>query len=173
MLCVTPSSRKSFVPTKGIIADRTPRFKILIDDRQRKIRLSKTKIRAWSVKILKLLGLKNLSVSVLLVDDKEMSRLHQKFLGIKGPTDVLAFGQERPFLGDVVISVETARKRAPEFGNRWDKELLLYLIHGMLHLLGLRDTPAKEKKKMRAKEQEILNQLLGPSWPFKKQKLLF
>ena len=115
----------------------------------------------------------NVTLSVVLVEDKEMSRLHHQFLGIKGPTDVLAFEQRRPFLGDVVLSAETAQRRAPEFGNRWDKELLLYLIHGILHLLGFRDAPSKEKKKMHAKEEKILNQLLGPSWPFKKQKLLF
>ena len=111
-----------------------------------------------------------------------MRGLHRKFLGKDRSTDVLAFGRNKenffsfrknPFLGDVVISVETALRRAPEFGNRWDVELLLYLIHGVLHLMGFRDSTPKEKRKMRTKEEETLTKLLGASWRSKKQKPLF
>lgn len=111
-----------------------------------------------------------------------MKRLHREFLGKNEPTDVLAFGQddekiaswnEKPFLGDVVISVETAKRRAPEFGNRWDEELLLYLCHGLLHLMGIRDSTRREKKKMRAMEETLLRRLLGTPWRSKKPKRLF
>ena len=148
-------------------------FEILIADRQKKARLSKAKIRRWSRRILNAAGRQEATLSLVFVEDREMRALHQRYLGKNSPTDVLAFGQKGKLLGDVVISVETARRRAPEFGNRWDVELLLYLIHGILHLVGFRDSAPKEKRGMRGKEEEILNCLLGNSWRSKKLKPLF
>lgn len=136
----------------------------------------------WTQKILHILGWKRASFSVLLVNDSEMKEFHLRYLGENETTDVLAFGPRggrfpgksgKPFLGDVVISVETARRRAPEFGHRWDEELLLYLCHGILHLMGYRDKTVPQQKRMRQKEAEVLKKLLGTSWPSEKPKPLF
>ena len=157
-------------------------MKVFISDRQREVRLSKAKVGRWARRILKILGWKRAILSLVLVNDSAIQELHRKFLRKNSPTDVLAFGQnpgeelvssEAPFLGDVVISVETARRRGPEFGNRWDVEVLLYIIHGILHLMGFRDSTQREKQKMRSREDEILNHLLGESWRSKKLKPLF
>ena len=131
------------------------------------------KIRRWASRVLSAVDRQGTALSLVFVDDREMRILHQKYLGKSSPTDVLAFGQKGNLLGDIVISVETAKRRAPEFGNRWDVELLLYLIHGILHLVGFRDSAPNEKRKMRRKEEEILNRLLGNSWRSKKLKPLF
>lgn len=146
------------------------------------VRLSKAKIRRWARRVLETLGRQKVVLSLVFVNDRQMRKLHRKFLGKNRATDVLAFGQNegkfvssgrKSLLGDIVLSVETAKRRAPEFGNRWDRELLLYLIHGILHLMGFRDSAPTEKIKMRAMEEEILTKLLGNSWQSKKPKLLF
>ena len=156
-------------------------FEIAILNRQA-LRLSKTKLLRQTQKILHLLGYEQARLSLVFVNDFEIRRLHRRYLGQDSPTDVLAFEGARgllfspsriPDLGEVVISVETARRWAPEFGNRWDEELFLYLIHGILHLKGYRDSTVREKLKMQRKEKEILKKALGPLWRSKRRKPLF
>lgn len=159
-----------------------PHFEILIENRQKRTRLSQAKLLRTTRKILKLLGWRRAGLSLVLVNDGEIRRLHRQFMEDDRPTDVLAFGQMEgkffpqigvPFLGDVVVSVERAKRMAPRFGNRWDQELVLYICHGILHLMGYRDSTLREKARMDEKQLGILRKVLGPQWRSKKQKLLF
>jgi len=103
-------------------------------------------------------------VSVLLVGDAAMARLNRTHRGVKGPTDVLAFPlREGPWsrlaaeaLGDVVISVATARRQAREAGTDLRAELALLLIHGILHLLGYDHGTGAERRRMWRKQRAIL-----------------
>jgi len=157
------------------------RLEVSVQNRQKRIRLSSSKVAGWTRKILRALRWKRAGLSLALVDDTEIRSLHRKYLGEDTPTDVMAFEPAKkfdapkglPFLGDVVVSVEMARRRAPQFGHSWDKELLLYVCHGILHLMGERDSTKKGKIRMEAKQEKVLTQLLGDRWPFRKQKLLF
>lgn len=94
-------------------------------------------------------------------------------------TDCLAFGPfERrlssgDYLGEVVVSVEMAARVGPQFGNPWDVELLLYICHGILHLMGYRDLSKTAKHKMDKKQDQVLRKILGPKWQSKKRKPLF
>lgn len=157
-------------------------FEILVDNRQKRVRLSPLKIAGWAKKILKVLGWKRAGLSFVFVNDSEIRRYHRQYLGEDRPTDVLAFGQiervfspsKTPFLGDIVISVETARREAPRYGHRWDEELLLYICHGVLHLKGYRDGTPRQKAAMERKQKEILKKVRGKNlWPSKKPKRLF
>lgn len=157
-------------------------FEILITNRQKKVRLSPQKIRGWAKKILKAVGWKKACLSFAFVNDSEIRRYHRRYLCINRATDVLAFGQTQrpsppsptPFLGDIVISVETARREAPRYGHRWDEELLLYICHGVLHLKGYRDGTPRQKAAMERKQKEILKKVRGKNlWPSKKPKRLF
>ncbi len=107
-------------------------------------------------------------LSLLLVDDAEISRLNQDYLGRQGPTNVIAFPmQEGPFteinprlLGDVVISVETAAADAEKTGFTLEEMLDFYLIHGILHLLGYdHEGSPGEAARMEAKSKEIWRML--------------
>lgn len=158
------------------------RFEVAVECRQKRIRLSPAKLARWIEKMLGLLGWKRVGLSVVITNDSEIRRLHGRYLGDDRPTDVLAFGQAAekffpqrgvPFLGDVVVSAEMARRIGPRFGNRWDEELLLYLCHGVLHLMGYRDSTPQRKAHMEAKQQRILRKLLGRQWRSKKRKPLF
>ena len=105
---------------------------------------------------------------MLLVSDREMRRLNREWRGKDRPTDVLAFSQRegivRPpaeILGDVVISVATARRQAKERGETLGRESDRLLIHGVLHLLGYdHERGATEALRMQRRER-MLARLLG------------
>ena len=97
-----------------------------------------------------------------------MSGLHEQFMGIRGPTDVLTFPIDqdrrgRVTSGEVVVCVTEAQRQARERGNSPRSELLLYAIHGMLHLLGYDDRTGRGFRDMHRTEDELLSELgLGP-----------
>lgn len=84
------------------------------------------------------------TLDLLIAGDAEMARLNRRHLGKDHPTDVLAFddGEEeegRVRLGDVAIGADTARRVAGERDADFGHELAFYALHGLLHLLGMRD----------------------------------
>ena len=110
-------------------------------------------------------GLDRATVSVGIVDDAEMGRLNQRFLGHDGPTDVLSFdlsdGQEpderRVF--DLLVNGELAAREAALRGHGAEAELALYITHGLLHNLGLDDATARQAGEMHDTEDEMLRAL--------------
>jgi len=99
------------------------------------------------------------SVTVAVLDDAAIAELNERFLQHSGPTDVLSFPMEvRPGYveGDVVVSAQTAARAAPEFGWSAHDELLLYVIHGALHLGGFDDRTTRQRGGMRREEQACL-----------------
>ena len=90
-------------------------------------------------------------ISVWLISDRRMARLHQQFLGKPGPTDVLTFQH-----GEIFISVQTARQHARRFGTSLSEELKLYVTHGMLHLHGFDDRQKKDARRMERLQERIL-----------------
>ena len=107
-------------------------------------------------------------LSVALVGDRRMARLHQQFMGIAGPTDVLTFpleadGHGSVLSGEVVVCVPEARRQAGPQGVTPERELLLYALHGMLHLCGYDDRTDTAFRTMHRAEDRILSQLgVGP-----------
>jgi probable rRNA maturation factor len=107
-------------------------------------------------------------LSVALVGDARMSRLHLEFMDVSGPTDVLTFPldfdeENRVTAGEIVICVTEATRQAKKLGSRVNRELLLYALHGMLHLCGYDDTTDAAYRQMHRMEDDILTRLgLGP-----------
>lgn len=107
-------------------------------------------------------------LSVLLVDEDEMARLHLEWLDESGPTDVLSFpmdelreplpGQPAPtgVLGDVVLCPKVAARQAEESGNDTRGELRLLLTHAVLHLLGHDHEEPEGRESMFARQTELL-----------------
>ena len=87
-------------------------------------------------------------IEINLVDDPTIDRVHRDFMGIEGATDVITFHH-----GEIVLSLDTADRQAAEHGSTFEREVLLYAIHGLLHLNGHTDTDAESRAVM-AKEQE-------------------
>lgn len=101
-------------------------------------------------------------LSVAFVDDREMRELNRTYRNISRTTDVLAFEQGREgLIGDLVISLETARRRAALYGISLPEEIKRLVVHGIAHLAGHTHKRKKEGEKMREKESGILRLLSG------------
>jgi probable rRNA maturation factor len=99
------------------------------------------------------------TISVAIVDDATIHRLNREFLQHDEPTDVLSFlldENEKTLDGEVVVSADTAAKTAARFGWTTADELLLYVAHGTLHLLGYDDCEPEALRQMRARERHYL-----------------
>ncbi len=89
-------------------------------------------------------------IGVAIVSDSAIERVHVDFMAIAGATDVITFDH-----GEIVVSADTAATCAKEHGHSVDEELMLYIIHGFLHLAGYDDRITAERKKMHAVQNRI------------------
>ena len=116
-------------------------------------------------------------VSVTCTDDAGIRKMNKKFRGIDRATDVLSFplfdysgeSEEPPvdelmgMLGDIVLSLETAKRQAEEFGHSFEREAAFLCVHSMLHLLGYdHETGEEDEADMRRRQSEIMD-LMGLS----------
>jgi len=105
-------------------------------------------------------------VTLAFVDNGHIHRLNNQFLQHDEPTDVLTFPYTDPdaklLEGEVVIGYEVATEYAADRSHALNLELLLYVIHGCLHLCGYTDTDDASEREMRAKEREYLTKLNLP-----------
>ncbi len=102
------------------------------------------------------------SLSIAVVEDATIHELNRRYLQHDYPTDVLSFLlEESPgqVVGEVVVSADTAAERCGEFGWTVHDELLLYVVHGVLHLVGFDDGTAAQRAAMRARERFYLSEL--------------
>ncbi len=100
-------------------------------------------------------------ISLTLTDDPVIHRLNRDYRGKDAPTDVLAFAQESSpgphrVLGDVIVSLETARRQAT---GTLEREVAWLISHGVLHLLGYDHQTEAELQAMRARENAVLERL--------------
>ncbi|MEJ6571793.1 MAG: rRNA maturation RNase YbeY [Akkermansiaceae bacterium] len=93
-------------------------------------------------------------VEISLVDDPTIADVHMRFMDVAGATDVITFDH-----GELHISVETAQSQACEFGNDFERELMLYVVHGLLHLAGHEDASAEGRATMDELQQRLLNEV--------------
>lgn len=120
-------------------------------------------VRRRAERMLAALRMDRAELSVLLCDDATIHALNREYRRKDRPTDVLAFamregegGALHPgLLGDVVISVETARRQAGEHGRTIVDEVTFLLAHGLLHLLGYDHRTAGEDRVMRARTDAL------------------
>ena len=135
---------------------------IVLVDRQRKHVVRKTDIRRvlqQAASALKIEG----ELAIVFAGDTLLQKLNRDYRFKDKPTDVLSFkGQDKDMgLGDVIISVETARANAPRFGRTLDRELEVLALHGFLHVLGY-DHEADDGE-MEALEKQLRSRVLTRS----------
>ena len=94
-------------------------------------------------------------IGFVLVSDVRIAGLHREFLNNPSPTDVITF----PY-GEIVISVETAKREAQQRGLSLPEEIARYAVHGMLHLAGWSDATPRNGAAMRAMQEKILRRAL-------------
>lgn len=132
---------------------------IEVTDRQAVIACSPDEIRRVVETALRL-ERRTAELSIVLVDDADMEELNRRFLDRQGVTDVLAFPYDTSgdvLEGEIIANAELAARRAADLPHGPLEELLLYVVHGTLHLLGYDDHEEEETRRMRAREQDVLN----------------
>ncbi len=111
-------------------------------------------------------GVREAAVTLAFVDNPHIHRLNKQFLAHDEPTDVLTFPHSAPgakkLEGDVVIGYQVAEEYAADRGHPVGPELVLYVVHGCLHLCGYTDTDDRGAAEMRKKEREYLTKLGVP-----------
>ena len=108
----------------------------------------------------------DLTLTIVLTDDKKLRELNRDYLGIDAPTDVLSFpaSESDPetgarYLGDILISIPRAAGQAKAAGHDLAGEVQLLVVHGVLHLLGYDHAEADEKARMWAAQAQVLERL--------------
>ena len=116
-----------------------------------------------------------LYITVTLTTKENIKEINKEYRNIDRATDVLSFPmfekdeleekiKNRDFehvdvLGDLVISIEKVKEQAEEYGHSFERELSYMLVHGFYHLMGYDHIEEEDRKKMRPKEEKILNDL--------------
>lgn len=121
----------------------------MILNRQRRVPLALKSLARFSERVQRELGFPEESVTICFVSDPAMARINRKFRDQRGPTDVLSFPARHTrarqshrgmganhYVGDIVISPETARRYARQRSQRVSSELRVLILHGMIHLAG-------------------------------------
>lgn len=128
-------------------------------------------LKATMRNLLKAVGEGESAISVTLVNDDAIREINREHRGKDKPTDVLSFPLEpEPFsqerlLGDIVISVDTARRQAADYDAPVQREIYRLLIHGLLHVLG-HDHMEPDERDVMEREERRLADAIGMPWPY-------
>ena len=99
------------------------------------------------------------SIDFIIISARKMAELHRRYLGLPGPTDVLAFDLSEngmPVEGEVYICLDRARRQAAEYGVSLPSEVARLAVHGLLHLAGEEDSTGAGRARMRRLEDLAL-----------------
>lgn len=143
-------------------------MEVLITNEQELVDIKLDFIKEVALEIMKFEGSpENAQLSMVFCDDSAIQDLNKEYRGKDEPTDVLSFPMELEnfvpeirMLGDIVISMDTAKRQAEEFGHSVMAEIVILMIHGILHLHGYDHIEEEDCKIMRPREAEILNYLV-------------
>ncbi|MCS7016933.1 MAG: rRNA maturation RNase YbeY [Gemmatales bacterium] len=134
-----------------------------IANRQNLLRLNRLQLRRVVRTVLAGERQERAQISLAFVEDATIRKIHQQFLGLDTPTDVLTFplsDQPDVLSGEIIISTQTAQRQAHQRRHDPIAETYLYVIHGLLHLCGYDDTTPSTRQQMRRRERHYLR-LLG------------
>lgn len=100
-------------------------------------------------------------INYIFVDDETMLDINRRFIGHDYYTDHIGFdySEDDALSGDIYVSLDTVKTNAEKFGATFDEELRRVIIHGLLHLCGLRDKTDEERQQMQNAEDKALNAL--------------
>ena len=135
-------------------------------NRHKKYRVNERLVKKIILKILKYIGKpRDTELEVIFLADKAIRPINKTYKRRDAPTDVLSFKLDRDefgsrkFLGEIFISIDRAKENSRRFKADFKEEIVLYVIHGILHLFGYDDEDAASKRRMSKKEKEILGYL--------------
>ncbi|MDO4584100.1 MAG: rRNA maturation RNase YbeY [Planctomycetia bacterium] len=144
-------------------------LEIAIANEQNRVEISEEELRRAVETALRLGKVADAEISLALVDDATIHEINRTYLQHDYPTDVISFplSESADLLeGEIVVSTDTAAREAEKIGGSWGvrEEILLYFIHGTLHLVGFDDHQEADVAAMRQAEAEVL-EAMGISLP--------
>lgn len=146
---------------KSQVFPKRPRF-LNIQNSQKDLLISKAEIKRVILLLLQNLRVQCDEISVYFVTKREIARLHQTHFNDPTPTDTISFPLDPPgqkphcHLGEVFVCPGIAVDYAQKRGKDPYDETILYMVHGILHLIGYDDQEAEDRRKMRRKERECM-----------------
>ena len=125
--------------------------------------IKKRAVTAWIKAVAAAHGRRVGEIGYMFVDDGKILEVNNEYLGHDYYTDIITFYYDEGDVinGDIVISVDTVRSNALQFGKSFDDELHRVIIHGILHLCGIDDKGPGEREVMEAEENRALAMLIG------------
>jgi len=142
---------------------------VTIANRQRARKINRRLLKQITTALFADLKTETADLGIHLIATSEITRLNEKFLRHAGPTDVITFdysspGRRSPMLGrqlhgEIFICVDEAVRQAWKFGTSWQSEIVRYVVHGILHLLGFDDSSTGARRRMKREENRRLRAL--------------
>ena len=142
---------------------------VVIANRQRVGKINRPLLKKITGELFLELKITEAELGVHLIGAKEMAELNWQFLRHAGSTDVITFDYRDPrpqtpdprrqLHGELFISVDDAIAQAEEFKTNWQSEVVRYIVHGVLHLLGYDDLQPDLKRKMKREENRLVRLL--------------
>ncbi len=144
----------SSIPKNSTLRDAV--IEIEVCDHQSEIEVDTSLLASAARSVLQHEGIRAARLSIAVVDDGAIRQLNRRWLQHDYATDVLSFplsAAGEPLEGEVVVSADTAAHAAAGYGWRTMDEMLLYVVHGTLHLVGYDDSTADARQSMRQRER--------------------
>jgi probable rRNA maturation factor len=138
---------------------------IAISNRQRARKIDLRLLEKITAAALAELKIESGELGIILMSAREMAMLNEDFLGHEGPTDVITFdyleggSPKSEIHGEIFVCVQEAERQSKEFGTIWQSEVVRYVVHGILHLLGHNDLKPVARKKMKQAEGRLVGKL--------------
>lgn len=142
---------------------------IVIANRQRTKKISTRFLKQITGELFRELQITNVELGINIVSAREMTLVNETFLQHEGSTDVITFdhrnterrtpNRETEIHGELFICVDDAILQAKEFDTSWQSEVIRYVVHGILHLLGHDDLQAIARRKMKREENRLVRML--------------
>ena len=137
-------------------------LEIEVVNRQKRHAVDTERLRDAARMVLEGEAISRATLSIAVVSDRAIRPLNRRYLQHDYATDVLSFLLDSGsgwLDGEVIVSADTAASQAPQYDSSAEAELLLYVIHGVLHLVGYDDTTPTERKRMLARQRRYLRRL--------------
>ncbi len=137
-------------------------LEIELVNRQTRHAIESQRLMAAARLVLATEGISRATLSIAVVSDKAIRQLNRRYLQHDYATDVLSFLLDSGpgwLEGEIIVSADTAAMQAPHYRSTFQDELLLYVIHGALHLVGFDDTTPTARKKMQTRQRRYLRRL--------------
>ena len=142
-----------------------------ISNRQRKQKINGRLLKQVVAELFAPLEITEAELGIHLVGAQEMARVNWQFLQHEGATDVITFdhsekrkargGKQNQLHGELFVCVEVAIAQAKEFKTTWQSEVVRYVVHGVLHLLGHDDLTPALRRRMKRAENGLVRRLAG------------